>query len=188
MTALRRRAGNCALCAGQSFQGQLSWPAKLQIAGEAGGHLVGDQDLATLRLRCDPGGGGDVDTEQVAAACDGRPGVEADTDSKGGMAGNIEGDQASHVFDVVWPYQSGALSRGGPTFQSGYYGQFISPSNVKYDKFGYMPNSCSKCHANARTASMVCPDTPTVWPTFWPLSEHSTDGFWSACFTSSTAP
>ncbi|HEX7477408.1 MAG TPA: carboxypeptidase regulatory-like domain-containing protein [Polyangiales bacterium] len=100
----------------------------------------------------------------------------------------IEGDQASHVFDIVWPWDSQALSRGGPTFQSGYYGQMVSSTNVKYDMFGYMPNSCGKCHATARRASLVCPDTATVWPAFWPFSEHRADPYWSACYTSSTAP
>ncbi len=100
----------------------------------------------------------------------------------------IEGDQGSHVFDVVWPWQSQALSRGGPSFQSGYYGQLVSSTNVKYDMFGYMPNSCSKCHATARRASLVCPDNAAVWPTFWPFSEHRGDAYWSSCFTSNTAP
>ncbi|TMQ10292.1 MAG: hypothetical protein E6J90_30030 [Deltaproteobacteria bacterium] len=100
----------------------------------------------------------------------------------------VEGDQASHVFTIVWPWQSGAMSRGGPTFQSGYYGQSFSTSNVKYDAFGFMPNSCSKCHASARQASRYCPDTTTVWPAFWPYSEHRDDPYWAACFTSSTAP
>lgn len=68
----------------------------------------------------------------------------------------IEGDQASHVFDIIWPAQANALSRGGPTFQSGWYGQMFGPSNTKYDLFGYMPNSCSKCHASTRRAAVAC--------------------------------
>ena len=100
----------------------------------------------------------------------------------------LEGDQASHHFDVVWPWESKALSRGGPTFQSGYYGQFVSSSNAKYDLFGYMPNSCSKCHTFARKASLACTDSAVVWPTFWPFSEHRTDVYWSTCYTSGTAP
>lgn len=100
----------------------------------------------------------------------------------------IEGDQASHYFDIVWPWQSNALSRGGPTFQSGYYGQLVSSTNVKYDLFGFMPNSCNKCHVNARRASRVCADTSTIWPSFWPFSGHRTDPYWSTCYTSTTAP
>jgi hypothetical protein len=100
----------------------------------------------------------------------------------------VEGDQASHVFTIVWPWQSNALSRGGPTFQSGYYGQSFSATNVKYDQYGYMPNSCSKCHASARRASLYCPDTASLWPSYWPFSEHRDDAFWGACFKSSTAP
>jgi hypothetical protein len=101
----------------------------------------------------------------------------------------VEGDQSNHGFDIVWPWQSnGVLSRGGPTFQSGYYGQYISPTNVKYDQFGFMPNSCSKCHERYRTASLYCPDTATIWPSFWPFSEHRTDPYWASCYKSSTAP
>src|SRR5262249_23318717 len=74
----------------------------------------------------------------------------------------VAGDQASHVFDVIWPWQSVAVSRGGPSFQSGYYGQAYSGTNVKYDKFGVMPNSCGSCHTGARGASLFCPDTTTV--------------------------
>jgi hypothetical protein len=100
----------------------------------------------------------------------------------------VEGDQASHVFDIVWPWQSNALSRGGPTFQSGYYGQFMSPTNQKYDQFGYMPNSCGKCHTQDRKASIYCPDSTAVFPSYWPYSEHPNDPYWSNCFTSSAAP
>ncbi len=104
----------------------------------------------------------------------------------------VEGDQASHVFDIVWPSQSAALSRGGPSFQSGYYGQTFSASNVKYDKFGYMPNSCSKCHTGSRRASVLCPDTALAWPTYWPLNDPAADPnmSWvtSNCFVSKAAP
>jgi hypothetical protein len=99
----------------------------------------------------------------------------------------IEGDQASHTFDVVWPWQSVAMTRGGPTLQSGYYGQFFSATNVKYDLYGYMPNSCSKCHATARAPSIACPDQSAIWPTYWPFTEHAFDPFWSACVVSSAA-
>ncbi|HEX7477406.1 MAG TPA: hypothetical protein VF331_06345 [Polyangiales bacterium] len=112
-----------------------------------------------------------------------------DTGAATGAKALIEGDQGSHVFDVVLPAVSNnVLSRGGPTFQSGYYGQLGSSTGVKYDLFGFMPNSCSKCHASARKASLVCPDTSTVWPSFWPFSANRTNAWWSACFTSSTAP
>jgi hypothetical protein len=104
----------------------------------------------------------------------------------------IEGDQSSHVFDIIWPYQATALSRGGPSFQSGYYGQTIGPSGVKYDKFTYMPNSCSKCHTGARKASLFCPDTATVWPSYWPFNDATADpnGAWplANCFSSLSAP
>ncbi|HEY3353359.1 MAG TPA: carboxypeptidase-like regulatory domain-containing protein [Polyangia bacterium] len=100
----------------------------------------------------------------------------------------IEGDQASHSFNVVWPWQSSALSRGGPTFQSGYYGQMFGSTNVKYDLYGSMPNSCGKCHAAARRASLACPDSASIWPGYWPFSEHRADPFWAACTTSSSAP
>ena len=111
----------------------------------------------------------------------------------------VEGDQASHVFDIIWPWQANAISRGGPSYQSGYYGQFVSAGNVKYDAFGYMPSSCSKCHVGSRRASIVCPDaTPgapvagetdrAVWPLYWPLSEHRSDPFWKSCYTTATAP
>jgi len=104
----------------------------------------------------------------------------------------IEGDEASHVFDVIWPWQSEALSRGGPTFQSGYYGQAFGPSNTaKYDKFGYMPNSCNRCHASARKASLLCPDSTALWPSYWPLNDYTADpnmAWLSNCFTSKTAP
>lgn len=114
-------------------------------------------------------------------------GYVTDVDSKGNKV-ILQGDQASHAFDIVWPWDSNALSRGGPTFQSGYYAQFVSSTNVKYDLFGYMPNSCDSCHENARRASLACPDTSSVWPSFWPFSEHRSDAYWSTCYTTSTAP
>jgi hypothetical protein len=100
----------------------------------------------------------------------------------------IEGDQASHVFNIIWPWQATALARAGPTFQSGYIGQFVSAGNIKYDMFGYMPNSCSKCHADARRPIKVCPDSTAIWPPYWPFSEHPSDPFWRSCFTTATAP
>ena len=102
----------------------------------------------------------------------------------------IEGDQSNHGFDVIWPWQANAMVRGGPTFQSGYYAQMFGPSNtVKYDLFGYMPNSCGgKCHTDWVKPAVVCPDTSTIWPSFWPFSEHRLDPFWtSTCYAGSTA-
>jgi hypothetical protein len=101
----------------------------------------------------------------------------------------IEGDQANHGFDVVWPWQANALSRSGPTFQSSYYAQMFGPSNtVKYDLYGYMPDSCSKCHTAMRKPALVCPDQATIWPSFYPFSEHRSDPFWaSTCYAGSTA-
>lgn len=101
----------------------------------------------------------------------------------------VEGDQGSHVFDIIWPWQANAQSRGGPTFQSSYYGQFVSASGIKYDKFGTMPSSCSKCHVGSRRAAIACPDNTSVWPAYFPLSEHRDDTtFWPLCFTTLTAP
>ena len=105
----------------------------------------------------------------------------------------VEGDQASHVFDIIWPWESQALSRSGPSFQSGQYGYYqavatSSTAPTKYDKFGYMPNSCSKCHTGARQASVFLPDTSSVWPAYWPLNDHLTDGTIPAWYTSQTAP
>jgi hypothetical protein len=100
----------------------------------------------------------------------------------------VEGDEGSHIFTVVWPWQNGAMVRAGPTFQSGYYGQMVSATNLKYDLFGFMPNSCSSCHAYFRKASLACTDTSSVWPSFWPYSEHRSDAYWRGCFTSTTAP
>jgi len=110
-------------------------------------------------------------------------------DAKGNRA-IIAGDQSNHGFDVVWPWQATAMTRGGPTFQSAYYGQFFGPSNaVKYDLFGYMPDSCSgACHNQWVKPALACPDTSTIWPSFYPFSEHRTDAFWtSTCYTGSTA-
>jgi hypothetical protein len=112
-------------------------------------------------------------------------GLDADTPANKAI---VEGDEASHVFDVIWPYQSNALSRSGPTFQSGYMGQFVSAGNVKYDMFGFMSNSCSKCHANARRPILICPDSTAIWPSYWPFSEHPSDPYWTSCFTTATAP
>jgi hypothetical protein len=75
-------------------------------------------------------------------------------------AGNeaiVEGDQASHVFDVIMPNQSLARSVGGPTAASASYGTSVI-GGATYYKFGYMPNSCSKCHAASRRASDLCLD------------------------------
>jgi hypothetical protein len=109
------------------------------------------------------------------------------TDANGAQT-LIEGDESSHVFDIIWPWQANALSRGGPTFQSSYYGQFVSASGTKYDMFGTMPSSCSKCHVGTRRASIACPDSAAIWPTYFPFSEHRSDTFWSSCFTTVTAP
>lgn len=105
-----------------------------------------------------------------------------------GAATIIEGDEASHVFDIIWPWEANALSRGGPTFQSGYSAQFVSATGVKYDRFDHMPSSCSKCHVGTRKASLVCPDTSALWPAYWPYSEHRSDPFWNSCYTTVTAP
>jgi hypothetical protein len=100
----------------------------------------------------------------------------------------VEGDQASHSFDVVWPWQSSALSRTGPTFRSGAYAYFVSATGRSYAMFGYMPDSCGTCHASARKASLVCPDPGSLWPPFWPESAHPSDAYWSSCTSSATAP
>jgi hypothetical protein len=109
------------------------------------------------------------------------------TDKDGNKA-LVEGDQASHTFEVVFPWESNAMSRGGPTEQSGSYGTHVSPTNVKYDLYGFMPNSCSKCHVSARKASIACPTSTEIWPAFWPFSEHALDPYWGTCFPSTTAP
>ena len=43
-------------------------------------------------------------------------------------------------------------------------------------------------HIEARKAQILCPDTTTVWPTYYPFSEHTSDPFWSTCFTTTSAP
>ena len=48
-----------------------------------------------------------------------------------------EGNVASHVFDIVWPGQSAILKNPDPS---------------KGHDYDIMPNSCSKCHAFARTS------------------------------------
>ena len=101
----------------------------------------------------------------------------------------LEGDQASHGFDVVREDVSfETMSRGGPSFQSGSYGFWVSNSGTRYRTYGFMPNSCQKCHTDKRKASLACPDTSDVWPPYWPFSEHREDPFWAACFTTTTAP
>lgn len=50
-----------------------------------------------------------------------------------GASAIVEGNVASHVFDVVWPAQSGALKK--------------ATGGVDLD---VMPNSCGKCHPGAR--------------------------------------
>ncbi|GAO01494.1 carboxypeptidase regulatory-like domain-containing protein [Anaeromyxobacter sp. PSR-1] len=50
-----------------------------------------------------------------------------------GQVAITEGNAASHVFDIVWPSQSGALK--------------LASGGSDLD---IMPNSCSKCHAGAR--------------------------------------
>jgi hypothetical protein len=118
-------------------------------------------------------------------------GYEQDVDDMGNLT-IVQGDQASHVFDIVWPATAVALSRGGPTFRSGSYGQFVSATNVKYDLFGYMPNSCSECHIGARRPSMLCPDTKDSWPSYWPFNDPTADPnmqyVLNNCFTSTMAP
>ncbi len=111
-------------------------------------------------------------------------------------AGNktiVEGDQGSHVFDIIFPWQSNALSRSGASFQSGQYGYFqavatSSTAPIKYDLFGYMPNSCSKCHLAARKASVLLPDVSDVWPIYWPLNKHLTDNTIPTWYNSLVAP
>ncbi|MBI3892700.1 MAG: hypothetical protein HY303_14355 [Candidatus Wallbacteria bacterium] len=67
----------------------------------------------------------------------------------------VEGDQGSHVFDIVWPYESTATTQGGPVDPK-YSTIYTRPDGVarSYKGVGYMPNSCSKCHAGARQASI----------------------------------
>jgi len=54
-----------------------------------------------------------------------------------GKSAVAEGNVASHVFDIVWPGQSAILKNPDPS---------------KGHDYDIMPNSCSKCHAFARTS------------------------------------
>lgn len=54
-----------------------------------------------------------------------------------GKSAVAEGNVASHVFDIVWPGQSSILKKPDPS---------------KGHDYDIMPNSCSKCHAFARTS------------------------------------
>ena len=56
---------------------------------------------------------------------------------KNGKSAVAEGNLASHVFDIVWPGQSAILKNPDPS---------------KGHDYDIMPNSCSKCHAFARTS------------------------------------
>jgi len=56
---------------------------------------------------------------------------------KNGKSAVAEGNVASHVFDIVWPGQSAILKNPDPS---------------KGHDYDIMPNSCSKCHAFARTS------------------------------------
>jgi hypothetical protein len=56
---------------------------------------------------------------------------------KNGRSAVAEGNVASHVFDIVWPGQSAILKNSDPS---------------KGHDYDIMPNSCSKCHAFARTS------------------------------------
>jgi hypothetical protein len=56
---------------------------------------------------------------------------------KNGKSAVAEGNVASHVFDIVWPGQSSILKNSDPS---------------KGKDHDIMPNSCSKCHAFARTS------------------------------------
>ena len=56
---------------------------------------------------------------------------------KNGKSAVAEGNVASHVFDIVWPAQSSILKNPDPS---------------KGHDYDIMPNSCSKCHAFARTS------------------------------------
>ena len=56
---------------------------------------------------------------------------------RNGKSAVAEGNVASHVFDIVWPGQSSVLRNPDPS---------------KGADFDIMPNSCSKCHAFARTS------------------------------------
>jgi len=67
-----------------------------------------------------------------------RPGwmyhLDFDMNGKSAVA---EGNVPSHVFDIIWPAQSAILKN-------------LDPSKVH--DYDIMPNSCSKCHAFARTS------------------------------------
>lgn len=54
-----------------------------------------------------------------------------------GKSAVADGGHASHVFDIVWPAQSSILKKSDPS---------------KGHDYDIMPNSCSKCHAYARTS------------------------------------
>jgi len=56
---------------------------------------------------------------------------------KNGKSAVAEGNVSSHVFDIVWPGQSAILKNPDPS---------------KGHDYDIMPNSCSKCHAFARTS------------------------------------
>jgi len=56
---------------------------------------------------------------------------------KNGKSAVAEGNIASHVFDIVWPAQSSILRKSDLS---------------KGKDYDIMPNSCSKCHAFARTS------------------------------------
>jgi hypothetical protein len=56
---------------------------------------------------------------------------------KNGKSAVAEGLVPSHVFDIVWPAQSSILKNPDPS---------------KGHDYDIMPNSCSKCHAFARTS------------------------------------
>ena len=56
---------------------------------------------------------------------------------KNGKSAVAEGNLASHVFDIIWPGQSAILKNPDPS---------------KGKDYDIMPNSCSKCHAFARTS------------------------------------
>jgi len=56
---------------------------------------------------------------------------------KNGKSAVAEGNVSSHVFDIVWPGQSAILKNPDPS---------------KGHDYDIIPNSCSKCHAFARTS------------------------------------
>jgi nitrate/TMAO reductase-like tetraheme cytochrome c subunit len=59
----------------------------------------------------------------------------------------VEGDEGSHVFDIVWPSQSSPTADYGTAVVNG----------VTYKKMGHMPNSCGKCHTGSRVATDLVP-------------------------------